>query len=116
MAENLAGEVILASTDFDGRERAPMRLSEARITLGAVRAREGDLDAAVGQGMRALKGERKSLPPLLMVSRDLTKVLKDRYSAETETQEYLDQITALTQFQPVQAEPWAACETVAWLT
>jgi hypothetical protein len=96
MAENLAGEVIQASTDFDGRERAPMRLAEARITLGVVRAREGDLDAAVGQGMRALKGERKSLPSLLMVSRDLTKVLKERYSAETETQNYLDQIATLT--------------------
>jgi hypothetical protein len=96
MAENLAGEVIQASTDFDGRERAPMRLAEARITLGVVRAREGDLDAAVGQGMRALKGERKSLPSLLMVSRDLTKVLKERYSAETETQNYLEQIATLT--------------------
>jgi hypothetical protein len=26
MAENLASEVIQASTDFDGKERAPMRL------------------------------------------------------------------------------------------
>jgi hypothetical protein len=44
MAENLADEVIQASTDFDGRERAPMRLAEARITLGVIRAREGDLE------------------------------------------------------------------------
>ena len=41
MAENLASEVIHASTDFDGRERAPMRLAEARITLGVVAARQG---------------------------------------------------------------------------
>jgi hypothetical protein len=33
MAENLADEVIQASTDFDGHERAPMCLAEARITL-----------------------------------------------------------------------------------
>ena len=46
MAENLASEVIQASTDFDGKERAPMRLAEARITLGVVAARQGDLDEA----------------------------------------------------------------------
>jgi hypothetical protein len=56
MAETLADEVIQASTDFDGRERAPMRLAEARITLGVIRAREGDLEAAVNQGQRALHG------------------------------------------------------------
>jgi hypothetical protein len=38
MAETLAKEVIQASTDFDGRERAQMRLAEARITLSVVRA------------------------------------------------------------------------------
>ena len=96
MAETLADEVIQASTDFDGRERAPMRLAEARMTLGVVRAREGDLEAAVGQGIRALNGERRSLPSLLMVSRDLTKVLNERYSTETETRDYLDQLAALT--------------------
>ena len=96
MAETLADEVIHASTDFDGRERAPMRLAEARMTLGVVRAREGDLEGAVDQGVRALHGGRKSLPSLLMVSRDLTKVLNERYSAETETRDYLDQLAALT--------------------
>ena len=38
----------------------------------------------------------KSLPSLLMVTRDLTKVLNDQYPAETQTRDYLDQITALT--------------------
>jgi hypothetical protein len=42
MAETLADEVIQASTDFDGTERAPMRLAEAHITLGVVAARQGD--------------------------------------------------------------------------
>jgi len=95
MAEHLAEEVIEANTDFDGRERAPMRMAEARITLGVVRAREGDLDGAVDLGMRALEGDRKSLPSLLMVSRDLTKVLNDRYPGRTQTQGYLDQLTSL---------------------
>jgi hypothetical protein len=44
LAGTLATEVIQASTDFDGTERAPMRLAEARITLGVVAARQGDLD------------------------------------------------------------------------
>jgi hypothetical protein len=78
------------------RERAPMRLVEARISLSVVRAREGDLEAAVDQGQRALHGDRKSLPSLLMVTRDLTKVLNDQYPAETETRDYLDELAMLT--------------------
>jgi hypothetical protein len=96
MAETLAAEVIQASTDFDGRERAPMRLTEARFTLGVVKAREGDLEGAVDLGMRALSGDRKSLPSLLMVSRDLARVLNDRYPDETQARDYLDQLATLT--------------------
>jgi tetratricopeptide (TPR) repeat protein len=96
MAGTLAEEVIQASTDFDGRERAPMRLAEARITLGVIRAREGDLAGAIDQGQQALHGDRKSLPSLLMVTRDLTKVLNEQYPDETETRDYLDQLAALT--------------------
>jgi hypothetical protein len=96
MAETLAQEVIQAHTDFDGRERSPMRMAEARITLGVVRAREGDLEGAVEQGSRALAGERRSLPSLLMVSRDLAKVLKDRYPDESQTRDYLDHLTMLS--------------------
>jgi hypothetical protein len=96
MAENLASEVIHASTDFDGRERAPMRSAEARITLGVVAARQGDLDAAVNQGEHALSGQRRSLPSLLMASRDLTKVLNERYPSAAGTRQYLDQLHALS--------------------
>jgi hypothetical protein len=96
VAVTLADEVVQASTDFDGRERAPMRLAEARITLGVVKAREGDLEGAVNLGMRAIAGDRKSLPSLLMVSRDLTKTLKDRYPTATQTQDCEDQLDVLT--------------------
>jgi len=96
MAENLASEVIQASTDFDGKERAPMRLAEARVTLGVVAARQGDLEGAIGQGERALNGERKSLPSLLMVSRDLTRVLNERYPAKSSTRDYLDRLHVLS--------------------
>ena len=84
LAETLATEVIQASTDFDGTERAPMRLAEARITLGVVAARQGDLEQAIHYGERALSAPRKSLPSLLMVSRDLTRVLNDQYPNEPE--------------------------------
>jgi hypothetical protein len=97
MAETLADEVIRASTDFDGTERAPMRLAEARITLGVVAARQGDLDHAVHYGEQALSGTRKSLPSLLMVSRDLTRVLKDRYPAEHAAKTYIDQLSSIGQ-------------------
>jgi hypothetical protein len=43
----------------------------------------------------AESGDRKSLPSLLMVSRDLTKVLNDRYPGETQTQGHLGQLTSL---------------------
>ena len=96
MAENLANEVIQASTDFDGQERAPMRLAEARITLGVVAARDGDVNAAIEQGERALDSDRRSLPSLLMTSRDLTRVLTERYPAESNTQQYLDHLRTLS--------------------
>ena len=50
LAHTLADAVVQASTDFDGTERAPMRLAEARITLGVVAARDGDLEQAVQLG------------------------------------------------------------------
>jgi hypothetical protein len=96
MAENLADEVIRASTDFDGTGRAPMRLAEARITLGVVAARQGDLEQAIHEGERALNGRRKSLPSLIMVSRDLTRVLKERYPAEAPTRSHLERMCELT--------------------
>jgi hypothetical protein len=92
MAATLADEVIRKSTDFDGTERAPMRTAEARVTLGVIAAREGDIEQAVHQGERALSGPRKSLPTLAMVSRDLARILKDRYPREQATESYLDHV------------------------
>jgi hypothetical protein len=96
IAENLANEVITASTDFDGIEHAPMRLAEAHITRGVVAARQGDLEQAIHEGTHALNGQRKSLPSLLMVSRDLTRVLKDRYSSEPAMQSYLEHLRTVS--------------------
>jgi tetratricopeptide (TPR) repeat protein len=96
MAAVLAEEVIRASTDFDGTERAPMRTAEARITLGVVAARQGDIERAVDHGRRALNGRRKSLPSLLMVSRDLTRMLKERHPDDPVAKSYIDQLHALS--------------------
>lgn len=97
MAHSLADSVIQASTDFDGTERAPMRIAEARITQGVAAAREGDLEHAVELGGQALSSERKSLPSLIMVSRDLTRVLNERYPQEQATAAYLEELSAVSQ-------------------
>lgn len=97
LAQTLADAVVQASTDFDGTERAPMRVAEARITLGVLAARDGDLEHAVQLGGQALSGDRKLLPSLVMVSRDLTKVLKERYPHEHATAEYLEELSVVSQ-------------------
>ncbi|MFJ5668189.1 XRE family transcriptional regulator [Micromonospora chalcea] len=96
LAEMYAREVIRSSTDPDGSERKPMRNAEARITLGVVAARGGDLDQAVAYGRRALEGDRKSLPSLLMCSKELATLLRKRYPKEPEAVSYLDEVRALS--------------------
>jgi len=53
-----------------------MRNAEARVTLGVIAARDGDLEQAVNFGEQALDGERKSLPSLLMCSPELGNALR----------------------------------------
>ena len=72
-----------------------MRVAEAEITLGVLAARSGDLDQAVDYGRRALAGERKSLPSLLMVSRELADLLSARYPDAPTTADYLDELRSL---------------------
>ena len=66
-----------------------MRLAEAKVTHGVVAARQGDLEQAIHHGEQALHSERKSLPSLMMVVRDLTRVLRERYPSESATKAYL---------------------------
>lgn len=96
LARNLAEEVIRAGTDYDGTERSPMRIAEARLTLGVVAAREGDLESAVNYGEWALRGERQSLPSLLAVSRELATVVNKQYADEPATRTYLDHLSVLS--------------------
>ncbi|GGN04128.1 hypothetical protein GCM10011609_49180 [Lentzea pudingi] len=92
LARALADEVIRGATDYTGRARAPMRIAEARITLGVAAAREGDLEEALDHGRRALSGDRKSLPSLAMVSQDLADVLAHQFTGEEAAEEYLAQL------------------------
>jgi tetratricopeptide (TPR) repeat protein len=95
LARSYAQEVIRTGTDETGTERSPMRTAEARVTLGVVAAREGDLESALTYGERALSGDRRSLPSLLMVSRELGTIVQDRYSSDPEATEYLDHLRQL---------------------
>jgi tetratricopeptide (TPR) repeat protein len=100
LAATLAEEVIRTGTDFDATERSPMRNAEARITLGVAAARQGDLDQAINYGERALQGDRRSVPSLIMVSRELAAVMKQRYSSEPVAQDYLSHLQDLTSGKP----------------
>jgi hypothetical protein len=82
-----------------------MRVAEARITQGVIAAREGDLEHAVQLGGQALVSERKSLPSLIMVSRDLTRVLNERYPYEQATAEYLEELTTVSQMAELVRSP-----------
>lgn len=96
LAENLANEVIRSGTSYTGDETKPMRNAEARITLGVTAARRGDLEEAISYGELALAGDRKSLPSLLMVSRELASIVHDRYSSEPDGAAYLEHLNTLS--------------------
>ena len=100
LARTLADEVLRAGTDFDGTERSPMRNAEARVTLAVTAAREGDLEQALIHGERALQGDRQSVPSLIMTSRELAAVVRERYSTEPTAQDYLSHLRELGQAKP----------------
>jgi tetratricopeptide (TPR) repeat protein len=72
-----------------------MRIAEARVTLGVVAAREGDLEEALAYGRRAISGDRKSLPSLATASQDLASIMEKKYPNKPEAREYLDQLRAI---------------------
>ncbi|GAA4672390.1 hypothetical protein [Amycolatopsis dongchuanensis] len=94
-AEQLAHEVLAAGTDWDGTERSVMRNAEARLTLGTVAARRGDIDGAVEWGVKAISTDRKSLPSLLMVARDLDTAIKQAAPDAPQAIEYSERLRDL---------------------
>jgi len=97
LAKTYASEVLRAGTDPNGADRSPMRNAEARLTLGVVAAREGDIEQALAMGNRALDGDRKSLPSLLMVSQELADSLVGlgQSADHPDVVEYLDRLRQL---------------------
>lgn len=94
LAQSYAEGVIRAGTGLDGQERAPMRIAEARVTLGVIAARQGDVEGAVAYGRAALAGGRKSLPSLLMVSSELATAVSAVGDAAPAT-EYLEELRGI---------------------
>lgn len=93
LAEAYSHEVIATSTHFDGTERKPMRVAEARLTLGVIAAR---LDQAVAHGRQALVGDRKSLPSLLLCAQELGSLLRERYADEPAAMSFLEELRTLS--------------------
>ncbi|MFC4105816.1 XRE family transcriptional regulator [Micromonospora zhanjiangensis] len=95
LARMYSTEVISTSTRFDGTYGKPMRVAEAKVTLGVVAARNGDVDQAVAHGRDALGGDRQSLPSLLLCSRELSGVLRYNFKDAPVVSEYFDEVETL---------------------
>jgi hypothetical protein len=65
--------------------------------------RQGDVDQAVSYGRQALAGDRKSLPSLLMVSRELGTLVDGRFADDANTRDYVDQLRELRNTARVQS-------------
>lgn len=95
LAETYANEVIRSSTSPDGAVRKPMRVAEAHVTLGIVAARQGELEAALAEGRAAITEDRKSIPSLMMHTRELADALRQQFPEEPQVDEYLEQLRGL---------------------
>jgi hypothetical protein len=51
-------------------------------------------------GERALEGDRKSVPSLIMTSRELAAEVRRRYATEPAAQDYLNRLHSLAQEKP----------------
>lgn len=87
-----AGEVLRAGRGPDGKDMSPMRMSEARIALGSVAARRGDLDEAASWGAEAFRADRKCLPSLLLVAGELDAEMHGRYPDARPAAEFREQL------------------------
>lgn len=98
-AEEHALEVITQHQRPDGTSKAPMRTTDAKIDLGMVYARRGELDAAADYGDAAFDFDRKSLADLVDRAGNLDQLLQVRYPGERLAQRfherYLDAQQAL---------------------
>lgn len=92
-----AGEVLRRGRGRgpDGEDLAPMRMAEARIALGCVAARNGDLDEALDHGIRAFDGERKCFPSLLHAAGELDAQIHERYADAPQAEAFHERLRAV---------------------
>jgi transcriptional regulator with XRE-family HTH domain len=95
-AAHHAREVLRLGTAPDGTERAPMRMAEARLTLAATAARNGELEHAFDTALTAFTARRRSLPTLLMVAREVGDELHRRDPAGRRARELRDAVQAVS--------------------
>jgi hypothetical protein len=75
-------EIIAYHTRPDGSSNAPMRSANSHMDLAVIRARHGDLDEAVHQGLAAFGYNRKTEASLLSRAADVDGLLSGRYPSE----------------------------------
>jgi hypothetical protein len=91
-AEEHATQVLTSHTRADGSTNAPMRSASARLDLGMVHARRGELDGAIQEGLRAFEYDRRSLTSLVAHANDLAKLLNERYPREPLATQFHDRL------------------------
>lgn len=87
-----AREVLTNGRGPDGEDLAPMRMAEARVALGTVAAREGNLDETIHHVGNAFRADRRCLPSLLLVAGELAEEMRERYPGEQPTKELDEQL------------------------
>jgi len=90
-AREHAQDVVTRCRTAEGSVRWPMRLANARIDLGLLAGRHGDLDEAVAHGSSALKLERRSAS-LLPRAAELGRHLAARFPRERLVAEYKEML------------------------
>jgi tetratricopeptide (TPR) repeat protein len=96
LAEMHAREILRKTTNPGGTSRSPMRNAEARLTLGVVAARRGELELALSHGTEALAINRRSKSALLLVGRELDDALQQRYHGEASAAQFHQALVAVT--------------------
>jgi tetratricopeptide (TPR) repeat protein len=92
-AEEHALEILDRHSRADGTSNAPMRAADARINLGMIHARRGDLDAAVQEGLAAFDYDRQNFD-LATRGEDLAEILDHRYPAEPLAEQFHERLLA----------------------
>ena len=93
LAAGHAREVLRNAAGLPGG--APIQVAAAELTLGVVAARAGQLTAAIAHGRQACNGDHCSLPDLLMVSRELLRVLERDFFGHHEVAAFAGQVRCL---------------------